>query len=309
MDRGLHHAPGRPCGALALASLAALAWPAAALAQVKDTDALAAPQAAVIRATQSCFSSTIPVTGFLAARREAVVALGPGERVLEVLAREGDKVAADQVLIQVVRPAREPPRPGAEPKTETVGVKAPAAGTVIRSTAAVGATFSPVRPEPLFLIAVDGEIELEADVPSVHVPDLSAGQIARVIIKDSPELSGRVRLVPVAVDRKTQLGRARISLDTGAQLRFATFARAIINARRSCGVSVPRSAVTYRTGGTSVQVVVGDTIETRHVEIGLQSDTHIEIRKGLNRDDMVVANAGTTLRDGDKVRPVEAGAR
>src|SRR3712207_8483284 len=57
---------------------------------------------------------------------------------------------------------------------------------------------------------------------------------------------------------KTQLGRVRISLDPNPQLLFATFARAVIDARRSCGISVPRSAVTYRTGGTSVQVANGN---------------------------------------------------
>jgi hypothetical protein len=127
-----------------------------------------------------------------------------------------------------------------------------------------------------------------------------------VIIKDSRELSGRVRLAPASIDQKTQLGRARISLERDSQLQFSMFARAVINADRSCGISVPRSAVTYRTGGTNVQVVYNDVIETRSVQIGLHSDTEIEIRKGLNQGDLVVANAGTTLRDGDRVRPVDA---
>jgi hypothetical protein len=52
--------------------------------------------------------------------------------------------------------------------------------------------------------------------------------------------------------------------------------------------------------------VYNNLIETRSVQIGLHSDTDIEIRKGLNQGDLVVANAGTTLRDGDKVRPVDA---
>jgi multidrug efflux pump subunit AcrA (membrane-fusion protein) len=304
MDSGSRHASGILCGTAALASLGVMIAAAAAAAQPKDVDPVAA--VAVVRAAQSCFSSTIPVTGFLAARREAIVMLAPGDRVLEVLAREGDKVALDQTLVQVSRAAREPPRPGTEPKNETVSVKAPAAGTVIHSTAAVGATFSPMRPEPLFRIAVDGELELEVDIPSAHVPELVVGQVARVAIGDSRELTGRVRRVPAMIDRKTQLGRARISLDASPPLKIATFARAVIDARRSCGISVPRSAVTYRTGGTTVQVVVRDAIETRNVEIGLQSNTHIEIRKGLNQGDIVVANAGATLRDGDKVRPVDA---
>ncbi len=93
-----------------------------------------------------------------------------------------------------------------------------------------------------------------------------------------------------------------------AFLPIEVFAQAVINADRSCGISVPRSAVTYRTGGTTVQVVYNNAIETRSVQVGLHSDTEVEVRKGLNEGDLVVANAGTTLRDGDKVTPIDAGA-
>jgi RND family efflux transporter MFP subunit len=160
--------------------------------------------------------------------------------------------------------------------------------------------------EPIFRIAVDNEIELEAEVPSVHIPILAPGQTARVEIEDSRELSGKVRLVPGAVDLKTQLGRARVSLERDSRLRLGMFARATIEANRSRGISVPRSAVLYRTEGPSVRIVRGDVIETRLVHIGYHSDTDTEIREGLREGDLVVANAGSSLRDGDKVKPVES---
>jgi multidrug efflux pump subunit AcrA (membrane-fusion protein) len=64
--------------------------------------------------------------------------------------------------------------------------------------------------------------------------------------------------------------------------------------------------VLYRTGGASVQVVHDDVVERRTVQVGLRSDTDIEIREGVRDGDLVVANAGSSLRDGDKVRPVVA---
>ena len=48
---------------------------------------------------------------------------------------------------------------------------------------------------------------------------------------------------------------------------------------------------------------VTSTIETRLVQVGLHSDTHAEIRDGVREGELVVANAGSSLRDGDKVRP------
>ena len=182
-------------------------------------------------------------------------------------------------------------------------LKAPASGLVTRSTAAIAATASPAPGEPLFRIAIDNEIELEADIPSIHVPMLASGQSARVQLDDGRELYGRVRLVPAAVDQRTQLGRARVSLERASGPRLGMFARATIDANRSCGISVPRSAVTYRTEGTSVQIVRNDVIATRKVRIGFHSDDDIEIRDGLREGDTVVANAGSSLRDGDRSSP------
>ena len=225
----------------------------------------------------------------------------PGASVVEVLASEGDRVTAGQALARVNRPSGPGPDGGT---AKTTTLRSPAAGVITRSTAAVGATASPMSPDPLFRIAVDNAIELEADVPSIHVPALASGQNARVEIAAGRELSGQVRLVPAAIDQRTQLGRARISLERDPQLRLGMFVRATIDAKRSCGVSVPRSAVRYRSQGTSVQLVRDDVIETRSVQVGLHSDTSTEIVSGVREGDMVVANAGSSLRDGDKVTPI-----
>jgi HlyD family secretion protein len=291
-----------------LVSLAVAASAGISAAAAEPSAAPAAPaqiaQVTVVRAANACFSAIIRVTGFLVAREQAVVTLdASGLRVTEVLASEGDKVTAGQPLVRLARAAADAPE--AAGARNVTALRAPAAGLVTRSTAVVGATAPAGPSEPLFLIAVDGEVELEAEVPSIHVPELASGQPARIEI-EGRELSGRLRLVPAAIDRRTQLGRARLSLDRDPALRLGTFARASIEANRSCGISVPGSAVHYRTGGASVQVVRNDVVETRLVQVGLHSDTDTEIREGLQAGDLVVANAGSSLRDGDKVRPVVA---
>jgi HlyD family secretion protein len=269
---------------------------AIATVRAVEPDSLPAAQVIVIRAANACFSSAIRVTGFLVARSEAIVTFdAPGFKISEILAAEGDRVTAGQTLVRLT------PVSGDASGTT---LKAPAAGLVTRSTAAIAATASPVPGEPLYRIAVDSEIELEADIPSIHVPVLAPGQAARVQIEESRELGGRVRLAPAAVDQRTQLGRARLSLERASGLRLGMFARATIDANRSCGISVPRSAVTYRTEGTSVQVVSADIVQTRKVQIGFHSDNDIEIRNGLREGDIVVANAGSSLRDGDRVKPI-----
>jgi multidrug efflux pump subunit AcrA (membrane-fusion protein) len=262
----------------------------------------------VVRATKECFSDTIHVTGILVPKQEARVTLDEGSRVTEVFATEGDQVKVGQVLARATRQALEAlsaaGTPGsARPASNTIALKAPVAGLVIQSTASVGAVPSP-RGEPLFRIMIDSEIELEAEVPSIHVPKLKSLETARIKLEDGTELIGQVRLVPAQIDRATQLGRARLSVAQDPSLRVGMFTWVTINASESCDVAVPRDAILRQTEGTSVQVVRNRMVETRRVRVGLSSDTKFEISEGLKEGDIVVANAGTSLHDGDQVQTI-----
>ena len=247
----------------------------------------------VARAANACFSDLVRVTGFAVPRREAVVIPDQeGSHVTDVLVREDDMVTMNQEL------ARLTPPPG---KTGPVVLRAPAAGLVTEVRTAVGAPASPQAP-PMFRIAVNNEIELDAEVPSIHVLKLNPGASARISREDGPDLVGRVRLVSPEIDRKTQMGHVRLSLNTDRTLRIGMFARVSIDARRSCGVAIPRSAIDHLT----VQVVNGDIVETRRVRTGLTSDTAVEILEGLKVGEIVVADAGTSLHDGDRVKAMFA---
>jgi len=295
--------------------VSATAWLIGLGAPRDDAAWAAEPQAPgaevmAVKAVTYCFSDTIGVTGFLVPREEAIVNLdADGYRISETLVKEGATVTSGQELVRLTRLSAEgqnvPAPPGARPGPATMVLKAPAAGLVTRSTATVGAVAS-LRAEPLYRIMINAEIELEVEVPSIQLPKLRADgrQTARVEVENGTEVTGRVRLVPGEVDRMTQLGRVRLSIDPNPSLRIGMFARAAIDASRSCGVAVPRSAVTYRTEGTSVQVIRNGVVETRRIRTGLRSDSDIEIRDGVTEGDVLVASAGTSLHDGDAVKPV-----
>ena len=128
------------------------------------------------------------------------------------------------------------------------------------------------------------------------------GATARISRDNAPDLVGRVRLVAPQIDRTSQLGRVRITLTNNPSLKVGMFARANIDAKRSCGVAVPHTAIDRLT----VQVVKGNTIETRKVRVGLSSETSTEILEGLDVGEIVVADAGTSLHDGDQIKTMFA---
>jgi multidrug efflux pump subunit AcrA (membrane-fusion protein) len=255
----------------------------------------------VAKSTNACFSDLVRVTGFVVPRREAVVGADQeGSKVTDLFVREGDTVGDNQELARLSAPPQQPGAPG-RPNQGPISLRAPAAGLVTEVKTIVGAPASP-QAGPMFRIAVNNELELDAQVPAVHMLKLNPGATVRISRDDAPDLSGRVRLVGPEIDRASQLGHIRISLTNNPSLKVGMFARASIDAKRSCGVAVPRTAIDHLT----VQVVKGNTVETRNVRVGLVSDTSIEILEGLDVGEIVVADAGSSLHDGDQIKTMFA---
>ena len=263
----------------------------------QETDAPSNALVVVTKSTNACFSDLVRITGFVVPRREAVVGVDQeGSRVADVLVREGETVTENQELARLTPPAGGGARPGSP-----VSLRAPAAGLVTQVNTIVGAPASP-QAGPMFRIAVNGEVELDAEVPAVHMMKLNPGATARISRDNGPDIVGRVRLVSPQIDRNTQLGHVRITLTNNPSLKIGMFAQASIDAKRSCGVAIPRTAIDHLT----VQVVKGNTVETRKVRVGLVSDTSTEILEGLDVGEVVVADAGSSLHDGDQIKTMFA---
>jgi multidrug efflux pump subunit AcrA (membrane-fusion protein) len=255
----------------------------------------------VTKSTNACFSDLVRVTGFVVPRREAVVGVDQeGSKVADLLVREGETVAENQELARLTPPPAQPGAPsgGARPPTS---LRAPAAGLVTQVNAIIGAPASP-QAGPMFRIAVNNDIDLDAEVPAVHMMKLNPGATVRISRDNAPDIVGRVRLVSPQIDRTTQLGHVRITLTSNPSLKIGMFAQASIDAKRSCGVAIPRTAIDHLT----VQVVKGNTVETRRVRVGLVSDTSTEILEGLDVGEIVVADAGSSLHDGDQIKTMFA---
>jgi multidrug efflux pump subunit AcrA (membrane-fusion protein) len=271
------------------------------LPQEKDTPTNAL--VIVTKSTNACFSDMVRVTGFVVPRREAVVGVDQeGSRVTDVFVREGDMVTDSQELARLTPPPTQPGAPGGGGgRPAPTSLRAPAAGLVTEVRTIAGAPASP-QAGPMFRIAVNNEIELDAEVPAVHMLKLNPNATVRISRDDAPDIVGRVRLVSPQIDRATQLGHVRISITSNPSLKVGMFARANIDARRSCGVAIPHTAIDHLT----VQVVKGNTVEMRRVRVGLVSDTSTEILEGLDVGEIVVADAGSSLHDGDQIKTMFA---
>jgi HlyD family secretion protein len=253
----------------------------------------------VARAKQMCFVDKLQVTGVLVPRNEILVRPErEGLQVAEVLVEAGATVVSGQVL------ARLAPPEGSKNNT-LVTVRAPAAGVVSTVTAVIGTTAS-AQAQPLFRIVKGGELELLAEAPASALSRLAPNQVALVEIIGVGGLAGKVRVSSTAINPRTQLGEVRVFVGGDRSLRVGAFGRATIDVGRSCGAAIPLSAVLYGQDGTVVQVVRDNRVETRSVTVGLIDSGKAEISEGLSDGDVVVARAGAFLKDGDRVRPMNA---
>lgn len=188
-------------------------------------------------------------------------------------------------------------------KQTNTSVTAPADGLISRRTARIGGMASGAG-EPMFRIVARGEVELDAEVIETDLAKMAPGQKARVDVAGVGDVDGVVRLISPEVDKQTRLGRVRVFLGADPRLRIGTFARGNISTASSHGIAVPSSAVVFDSSGAFVQVVRDGRVERRDVKTGLIARGLVEVHSGIDEGDIVVARAGTFLRDGDAVRAI-----
>jgi multidrug efflux pump subunit AcrA (membrane-fusion protein) len=250
------------------------------------------------KATNVCFTDTVQLTGNVVAREEVPVRPEvEGLKIAQIIVQDGDTVTAGQALAQLKRPDYLPGSPA------TATINAPAPGTIVYRRASIGMPAS-ARAEPLFRIIRDGELEIAVEIPLIPLPKIKSGQKVRIDAPGATDLAGIVQFVSAELDPMTQLGRARISIQGKPQLRPGAYAKASVEVGKSCGATVPMSAILYGAQGAIVQVVRNNRVETRRVRVGLLAGKEVEIKEGLNVGDVVVVRAGAFLREGDPVRPV-----
>lgn len=184
-------------------------------------------------------------------------------------------------------------------------IRAPEAGVVLARTARIGAIVLSTRSDPLFTIARDGAVDLDAEVPEATMARLKVGQTAKVTPAGfAHPVEGQVRLIAAQVDKSTRLGEVKIALADDPHLRPGTYGRGVVELGRREALTVPLSSVMFDADGAYVMVVEDAIVRERRVTAGLKGHGLVEVTAGLKPQDVVVVRAGGFLREGDRVRPV-----
>lgn len=183
-------------------------------------------------------------------------------------------------------------------------VTAPDSGVVFERRATIGGLAN--TNEALFRIARNGEIEAELRVPEGSVSRVPPTAAASLSISGIPgPLTGTVRLVSPRIDASDRAAPVRVSIPVQDGLKVGAYVHGDIALTTVTGLAVPVSAVQRDAAGAYVWTVGDeDRIARQPVTPLLQKDD-VALVAGVTPKLRVVARAGSLVRSGDVVKPVE----
>ena len=189
-------------------------------------------------------------------------------------------------------------------RNSRLNVVAPKAGFVLDRNVEPGQTVTQGS-GVLFLLAQNGEMELQAQLGESDLANISVGISTQVTpVGTDKTLTGQVWQISPTIDPQSRQGVARIALGYDSALRPGGFASARIESGTSEVAILPESALQNDTKGSVVYIIGQDNKAVRRdVVVGAVSAAGLSITSGLNGNERVVLRAGGFLSPGETVQP------
>jgi HlyD family secretion protein len=189
-------------------------------------------------------------------------------------------------------------------RNSRLNIVAPKAGFVLERNVEPGQTVTQGS-GVLFLLAQNGEMELQAQLGESDLANISVGISTQVTpVGTTKVLTGQVWQISPVIDPQSRQGIARISLGYDSALRPGGFASARIQSGTSEVAVLPESALQNDSKGSFVYIIGPDNKAVRRdVVIGSVSAAGLSITSGLTGNEKVVLRAGGFLSPGETVQP------
>jgi membrane fusion protein (multidrug efflux system) len=187
-------------------------------------------------------------------------------------------------------------------------IKAPFSGYIVQRQVELGRTVRNL--EPLFKLSAFSPLYADVFLSESEARAVVSGQAAsiRLGVDDTARAEGRVARVSPVVDQAS--GTVKVTVEQRqAEKGFKPGAFVMVQiqtARRSDALLIPKRALLDEDGEKYVFVVRGDTAHRMPVRLGSETDGQVEVRQGLQEDQQVVVAGQGGLKDGGKIKIVQA---
>ena len=186
---------------------------------------------------------------------------------------------------------------------------APFSGTITSRSTQIGqlVTAGSASTQPLFTVSDISRMRIYVRVPQAYSAEIHPGLHAALTL---PEFPGRtfdavLTRTAEAVDQQsgTELVELQAANPDGA-LKPGAYAQVRFPIAGTTGsVTIPASAVLYRSDGTLVAVAgPGNKVQLHPIKIGRDSGDSLEVLAGLTRNDRVIDSPPDAIANGDPVK-------
>jgi RND family efflux transporter MFP subunit len=190
-----------------------------------------------------------------------------------------------------------------EQKISDYTIVAPMDGVVLRRDGEVG-EIAEVN-QILYRVGVPKPLQVVAEVNEEDIPRVHVGQTALFRTDAFPDrrLEGKVSEITPMGDIAAKTFRVKIALPDDTPLKPGMSVEAnIVTREKPNALLIPADAVQ----SNAVFVLDGAHVRKREVTIGIRGTREVEVLSGLSEGERVASPAATDLRDGARVRVVEA---
>jgi RND family efflux transporter MFP subunit len=196
---------------------------------------------------------------------------------------------------------------------------APFSGVITNRYADTGAliqagTSSSTQAMPVVRLAQTSKLRLVLPIPESLAAQIHLGDPVKVRVQAlNRDIEGKVSRFADSLDRQTRTMETEIDFDNrDGRLIPGMYAETQVSLReKKDALTVPLEAVT-RNGDDATVLAVNaqNEIEERHIKLGLEDSSRVEVVSGLSDHDRVVIGNRSQFHNGEKISPkdVSAGA-
>lgn len=196
-------------------------------------------------------------------------------------------------------------------------ITAPFAGVITRRFADTGAliqagTASNTQAMPVVSLAEISKLRLVLPIPESVAAQIHLGEVVKVRVQAlNQDIEGKVARFAGSLDRQTRTMETEIDFDNrDGRLIPGMYAETQLALReKRDALTVPLEAVT-RNGDDATVLAVNaqNVIEERHVKLGVEDSTRVEVLSGLSDGERVIIGNRSQFRSGQKIQPKEVNA-
>jgi HlyD family secretion protein len=193
-------------------------------------------------------------------------------------------------------------------------IKAPFTGVVTQRNVDTGHYVHPITggvTEPLLVIAQTEQVRVFVDVPEMEAPMVDAGDkpdsaVIHVQSLGEKGIDGKVTRTSWSLDKSNRSLRAEIDLpNKDGKLRPGMYAKVdILLDQRDNVLTLPLTAIVREGGETYCCSVQAGKIDRKKIALGLRSGPDVEVRSGVDADQLIVLARADSLMQGQSVEVI-----